>query len=301
MKKNNKAVKIIRSILIQLVGCVLIAAGMYNFVVQAEFPMTGFYGISILLYQFWNIPVGLSTIIMNIPVALICYKLIGKRFFFNSIAATLVSSLMIDYLAPLFPVYTVTDIGGRILAALCGGFLAGGGLALIYTQNSSTGGSDFVMMAIKAKKPHWSIGKITFVLDFVIVISTGIMLKDMDGIICGLIVNFITAAVLDKMMYGINAGKMTLIVTDHARLICDTIDKTCDRGSTIIKAQGGYRGDDRDVVMCACSSKEMVNVQEAVREVDPAAFMIIMESNEVMGEGFRPLHLGEHESKRMDE
>ncbi len=297
MKKSEKAKSIISSILVQLLGCVIIAAGMYNFVVQAKFPMTGFYGISILLYQFWHIPVGLSTIVLNIPVAIICYHLIGKKFFFNSIAATIVSSIMIDYLAPMFPVYEVADTGGRILAAICGGVLSGGGLALIYMKNSSTGGSDFVMMAIKAKKPHWSIGKITFVVDFVIVISTGIMLRDMEGIICGLIVNFITAFVLDKVMYGINAGKMTMIVTDHGRLISDTIDHVCDRGSTIIQARGGYKDDPREVVMCACNTKEMVMVQQAVKEADPNAFMIIMESNEVMGEGFRPLHLGEHESK----
>lgn len=293
MAKKSKAKKILKSIFVQLLGCVLIAAGMYNFVVQADFPMTGFYGISIILYQFFAIPVGLSTIVLNIPVALICRKLIGCKFFYNSICATLVSSLMIDYLAPFFPVYE----GSRLLAALCGGVLAGGGLALIYMQNSSTGGSDFVMMAIKAKKPHWSIGRITFVVDFVIVIATGIMLKDVDGIIYGLIVNFITAIVLDKVLYGINAGKMTLIVTDHGKLIADTIDKICDRGSTIIHAQGGYQGDPREVVMCACSSKEMIKVQQAVKEVDPNSFIVIMESNEVMGEGFRPLHLGEHESK----
>lgn len=293
MAKKSKAKNVLKSIFVQLLGCVLIAAGMYNFVVQANFPMTGFYGISIILYQFFAIPVGLSTIVLNIPVALICRKLIGRKFFYNSICATLVSSLMIDYLAPFFPIYE----GSRLLAALCGGVLAGGGLALIYMQNSSTGGSDFVMMAIKAKKPHWSIGRITFVVDFVIVIATGIMLKDVDGIIYGLIVNFITAIVLDKVLYGINAGKMTLIVTDHGKLIADTIDKICDRGSTIIHAQGGYQGDPREVVMCACSSKEMIKVQQAVKEVDPNSFIVIMESNEVMGEGFRPLHLGEHESK----
>ena len=285
---KNKLQELIVQLLWELVGSIFIAIGIYNFAVQAEFPMTGFSGISIILYQLFNIPIGLSTILLNIPVAIICYKLLGKKFFISSIRCMIISSVIIDYVAPLFPVYE----GSRLLAALCTGIFGGIGYALIYCRNSSTGGSDFIIMAVKALRPHLSIGNIAFCSDIGIILIGGILFKDVDGIIYGMIVNYIFAIVTDKIMYGMNSGKMTLIVTEHGEKICQVIDDVSQRGSTILHGQGGYQGDKKQVVMCACSNKEMFNVQQAVKEVDPLSFMIILESNEVHGEGFKMVQIG---------
>lgn len=108
-----------------------------------------------------------------------------------------------------------------------------------------------------------------------------------------MIVNFIFSAVIDKVMYGANAGKLTLIVTDHGDKISQTIEDTCHRGSTLIKAAGGYSKDDKQVVMCACSDKQMYQVQQAVKAADPASFMVVLESNEVHGEGFKYIQMGD--------
>lgn len=285
---KNKLQELIVQLLWELVGSIFIAIGIYNFAVQAEFPMTGFSGISIILYQLFNIPIGLSTILLNIPVAIICYKLLGKKFFISSIRCMIISSVIIDYVAPLFPVYE----GSRLLAALCTGIFGGIGYALIYCRNSSTGGSDFIIMAVKALRPHLSIGNIAFCSDIGIILIGGILFKDVDGIIYGMIVNYIFAIVTDKIMYGMNSGKMTLIVTEHGEKICQVIDDVSQRGSTILHGQGGYQGDKKQVVMCACSNKEMFTVQQAVKEVDPLSFMIILESNEVHGEGFKMVQIG---------
>lgn len=272
----------------EIFGSIFIAAGIYNFAVQAEFPMTGFSGISIILYRMFGVPIGLSTIFLNIPVAILCYKLLGKKFFVSSLRCMVISSVMIDYVAPLFPVYE----GERLLAALCTGVFAGFGYAIIYMQNSSTGGTDFIIMAVKALLPHLSLGKIAFASDILIILAGGILLNDVDGMIYGMIVNYLFAVVVDKMMYGINSGKMTLIVTEHGKEICDVIDECCGRGSTILRGQGGFQGDEKQVVMCACNNKEMYLVQRSVKEADSQAFMIILESNEVHGEGFRALQIG---------
>ncbi len=285
---KNKLQELIVQLLWELVGSIFIAIGIYNFAVQAEFPMTGFSGISIILYQLFNVPIGLSTILLNIPVAIICYKLLGKKFFISSIRCMIISSVIIDYIAPLFPVYE----GSRLLAALCTGIFGGIGYALIYCRNSSTGGSDFIIMAVKALRPHLSIGNIAFCSDIGIILIGGIIFKDVDGIIYGMIVNYIFAIVTDKIMYGMNSGKMTLIVTEHGEKICQVIDDVSQRGSTILHGQGGYQGDKKQVVMCACSNKEMFTVQQAVKEVDPLSFMIILESNEVHGEGFKMVQIG---------
>lgn len=275
----------------ELIGSFFVAIGIYNFAVNANFPVSGFSGISIILYKLFNLPIGITTIILNIPVGFISYKLIGKKFFFSSLRCMLVSSLMIDYVAPMLPVYD----GDRLLAAICTGVIAGLGYAIIYMQNSSTGGTDFISMAIKAKNPHVPIGKITFALDVIIILAGGAAFSDIDGLICGMLVSYLLGLMADKLMYGINAGKLTLIVTEHGKEVCDLIDNTCKRGSTIIPAKGGYQCDNRDVVMCACSDKEMYLVQRAVKNFDSKAFIIVLESNEVHGEGFHTLLLGEHE------
>lgn len=287
--QKEKAFVTAKQIFWEMIGSILIAIGVYNFAVHAEFPMTGFSGISIILYRLWSIPIGFSTILLNIPVAILCWKLLGKGFFLRSVRCTIISSVIMDYIAPLFPMYE----GSRLLAALCTGVFAGLGYSLIYMQNSSTGGADFIIMAVKALRPHMGVGRISFVIDAVIIVLGTMVFQNVDGIIYGMIVSFLLATVIDKVMYGMNAGKMALIVTDDGKKICDVIEDCCQRGSTILKAQGGYQQEEREVVMCACNNKEMYLVQQAVKEADPASFMIVLESNEVHGEGFRTIQVGE--------
>lgn len=290
--QKEKAFITAKQIFWEMIGSILIAIGVYNFAIHAEFPMTGFSGISIILYRLWSIPIGFSTILLNIPVAILCWKLLGKGFFLRSVRCTIISSVIIDYIAPLFPMYE----GSRLLAALCTGVFAGLGYSLIYMQNSSTGGADFIIMAVKALRPHMGVGRISFAIDAVIIALGTLVFRDVDGIIYGMIVSFLLATVIDKVMYGMNAGKMALIVTDDGKKICDVIEDCCQRGSTILKAQGGYQQEEREVVMCACNNKEMYLVQQAVKEADPASFMIVLESNEVHGEGFHPIQVGEKAS-----
>ena len=174
-----------------------------------------------------------------------------------------------------------------MLAALCTGIFSGLGYALIFMNNSSTAGMDFVSMSIRAKYPHISLGKIVFVLDCVVVLMGGFIFKDVDATIYGLIITYLLTVVIDKIMYGIDAGKMTLIVTDDGQKVADKIDEYVGRGSTILKGQGSYTGIEKDIVMCATNNKQMYTIRKVVREVDEKAFVIIMESNEVLGEGFR--------------
>ena len=280
----------------EVIGSIFVAAAIYNFAVQAEFPLAGFSGISLILYRLFEIPIGVSTIFLNIPVMVLCFKLLGRKFFLSSIRCMVISSIFIDYIAPLFPVYE----GERLLAAICTGVLSGIGYGIIYMQNSSTGGSDFIIMAVKALKPYISLGKILFLIDAAVVLVGGLIFQDVNGIIYGLIITFLMTVVVDKLMYGVNAGKMTLVVTNKAEEICKAIHDNCRRGSTILPAAGGYKNDPRQVVMCVCNNKEMYLVGQLIKKLDPDSFMIILESNEVHGEGFRTLQLGmaqEHSEK----
>ena len=172
---------------------------------------------------------------LNVPVAIFCYKFLGKEFFLKSMKSMIISSLLMDYVAPLFPVYN----GSRLLAALCMGVLCGIGYAMIFMRGSSTGGQDFISVAIKKVKPHITLGIITFVLDIcTIILGTALVFKDVDGLIYGVIVTYLMAMVMDRIMYGIDEGKMTLIVTDKGAEIAEQIDAYSGRGSTILKRNG---------------------------------------------------------------
>ena len=275
--------------LTEIVGSILTGVAIYNFAVPARFPMTGFSGLALILYRLFGTPIGVMTIVLNIPVALICYRLLGRQFFFRSLRCMVLSSLFIDYAAPLLPLYA----GDRLLASICTGVLGGLGYAMIYMRSSSTGGSDFIVMAVKAVRPHVQLGKIIFITDAVIIGLGGLIFRDFDGVIYGLIIDYIYAIVTDKIMYGMNAGKLALVVTDHGKAAADKIDELCGRGATIIEARGAFRGDPRQMVMCACSTKEMLSVERAVKLVDPNAFTVILESNEVVGEGFKTFRVAE--------
>jgi len=288
--KNNKIGSALFNIMCELFGSFLTAIGIYNFAVMAKFPMTGFSGIAIILYRLLNIPIGLSTIALNIPVILICYKLLGKKFLISSLRCMVFSSLLVDYVAPLLPVYE----GDRLLAALCTGVIAGAGYAIIYMRYSSTGGTDFIVMAVKAVRPYLSMGGLIFLTDAVIVIASGLIFWDIDGIIYGFIISFLYAVVVDKMLYGLNSGKLTLIVTAKGEEIAAVIDSSSGRGSTLLKAMGGYKLEEKQVVMCACSAKQMYFLQKAVKRADPEAFLIVLDSREVHGNGFKMIQMGEH-------
>lgn len=271
-------------ILVDIVGGMLVAIGVYNFAANAGFPVAGISGVALIFYHLFGLPIGTVTILLNVPIIIWCYRLLGKKFLLRSIKTMIISSLLMDFVAPLLPVYN----GDRMLAAICVGVVSGLGYAMIYLRNTSTGGADFVIMSIRVLKPHLSIGKITFVTDLIIVLTGGVLFGDTDSIIYGLILTYILSIVVDKLMYGIDAGKMTLVVTDHGKEVAAKIDELTQRGSTFLKAMGSYSGEDKLVVMCACSNKEMHMVQKAVKEVDDQAFLITMESNEVRGEGFKP-------------
>ena len=280
-----------QAVLGEIAGSFLVAVSVYNFAAPAEFPMTGLSGLSLILYRLFAVPLGWSNICMNIPIAVICYHMLGNRFFSRSLRCMVISSLMTDYLAPLFPIYH----GNRLLAAICVGVIGGIGYALIYMQNSSTGGADFIIMSLKAKKPYWPLGNITFLLAMVIILLTWAIFRDGDGVIYGLIINYVAGAVINKTMYGINSGKFTMIVTGDGAKISRAIEERCHRGSTIVPALGGYCQEPRQAVFCACNNKQMYELEKTVKSIDPGSFMVIWESNEVRGNGFHVVSPGQRE------
>lgn len=271
-------------ILVDLVAGLLIALGVYNIALNANFPVEGFSGISIILHHLFGLPIGVSLFLLNIPAAIFSFRLLGKTFFLKSIKSTVITSLIMDYIAPLLPVYN----GSRFLAALSMGVLCGIGYAMIFMRGSSTGGQDFISVPIKKMMPHVTLGVINIVQDVaIIILGTVLVFHDMDGLIYGIISTYVIAVVMDRIMYGVDEGKLTLIITENGAKIAEQIEKYSGRGSTILKGIGSYSKEKKDIVMCACNNKQMYIIKKLAHMTDPKAFTIIMESNEVVGEGFK--------------
>lgn len=275
---------LLKNVSIDVIGGLLIGFGVYNFAAHCGFPMAGISGIALIIYHLFHLPIGFVTLALNVPIVLLCYKVLGKKFLLRSLQTMLISSFMIDFVCPLFPVFE----GDLMLSAICTGFLCGVGYAMIYANDTSTGGSDFIIMMVRAFRPHMSLGTITLLIDTVIVALGGLLFNNIEGMIYGFVLTYIISKVVDEVTLGVDRGKMTLIVTDNGPLVCSRIHDLTDRGSTIIKAEGSFSKEDKQVVMCACSNKQLHLVQKAVKEVDENAFMVIVDSSEVRGEGFKP-------------
>lgn len=282
-KKRMKNIAL--DLLADIAGSFLIAIGIYNFATASEFPVTGISGIAQVLYLYFGLPIGTMTTILNIPIILACLKVLGVKFVLKSVKTLLISNFFMDIIAPLFPIYQ----GDYMLSCICMGLLSGLGYALIFLRDSSTGGMDFVSLTIRALKPHLSLGKIIVVVDCAVILVCGFLMGgNVDKIIYGLIGTYIVSVVVDKVMYGMDAGKVTLIVTDKGYDVAEKIHELTERGATLLKGVGSHTKTDKQVVMCACSHKQMHMVQKAVKEVDSAAFLVMMEANQVRGEGFKP-------------
>ena len=226
------------NLLLEVLGCFVSAAGIYSFAVASGVPVTGVAGVCAILYRLFGIPMGLSNVLINIPIILFSYKVLGKSFLLRSMRCMVLFAVFTDYLLPIMPVYT----GDRLLATLCGGVICGIGDALIYMQNSSTGGIDFITMAVKVKHPHLPFGNITFAAALAVIVANGLVFHDVDSIIYGLIFNFVCSAVINKMMFGFSSSMLAMIVTDDGEAACKEIDRVADRGATILQGRGGYGG-----------------------------------------------------------
>ena len=180
-----------------IAGAVLFAAGVYTFAGNADFAPGGITGISLLLNHVFGIPVGTLTLFINLPLIVISYRTLGKRFLLKTAKSMVITTFFLDVVFPVFPMYE----GQRMMAALCSGALMGAGMVMFYMRGSSSGGLDFVIMPIKKKRPHLSVGKITMIIDLGIILLGWPVFGDVDAALYGLVSTFASVVVIDKVLY----------------------------------------------------------------------------------------------------
>ena len=242
----------------------------------------GFTGIATVLNYLLNIPIGTTIFIMNIPLFIIAFKKLGARFVKRTVWATLITSTLID-IGVFLPVYK-NDL---LLSSIFGGALVGISLGIIFIRNATTGGVDIIAKLIQMKYPHISIGKSILIFDAVIVVLGGIVYQNVESMLYASVVIFVSAQVLDYIIYGVSRGTMIMIVTEKSNEIRQMIINDFNRGVTILKGQGGYSGNEKDVLLCACLDNQTQKFIKKIKSADEKAFFIVTQSKQILGEGFK--------------
>lgn len=265
-----------------LVGCILYAVGINCFIIPQDFASGGVSGIALIITYLTGLPNGTITFLLNIPLILVSFKILGRTFLLKSIKTLAILTVCIDIITINFPKYT----GDPILAAICAGLSMGAGLGIVYMRGSSTGGSDFITLSVRKLKPHFSVGTITSTIDYVILGISIIVLHNVDAALYGCVAMFVCAKVLDQIMYGGNKGKLMMIVTEKGDEVANAIFATTERGVTIADVRGAYSGQPKQLVFSAMSKHELPKARKAAHDADEGAFTMITNTDEVFGEGF---------------
>ena len=284
METKRKPSALALDLLVDVVGGALYAAGIYSFASPAEFAPGGISGLAILANHFLNIPIGVCTLLLNVPIVLLCIRTLGRSFFLRSLRTMVISTLLMDLVFPMFPVYT----GDRLTAAIFAGALSGAGLALIYWRGSSTGGTDFLILSLRKKMPHLSIGNITIFIDGFIILMGGLVFGHIDAVLQGILMTAASTVVIDKITNRFITGEMALIVTGEGERIAEGIMSSVGRGVTALNGTGMYSGDGRTVLVCACNRAEATRIHVIASETDPNALVVLLPFDTAYGLGFQP-------------
>lgn len=280
--------KQIKTFLIDLLyfvgGSILYALALYTFALNANFAPGGVSGLSIIIHHYTGWPIGLVSIALNVPIILLCLRVVGRAFMLKSIVAMLINTFFLDVVFPHLPVYQ----GNPLLASMFAGVLLGVGLAIIYMRGASTGGADFIIMTVKKLRPHFTVGRISLSIDAVIILLGGIVFQNVDAVLYGIICSFGCTLMMDNVLYGAGSSKLAVIITNHGQAIAGAISNEVGRGSTLVQGTGTYTGKGREMLYCACSKSEIYRVRTTALTIDPAAMIMIAEVSEVFGEGFVP-------------
>ncbi len=282
---KEKAKRFAVDVLYDTVGGLIFAVGIACFVSPAQIAPGGVSGLSILVNYLTDLPVGTVNLAFNIPLLLLAWFFLGRSFTLRTLRSVFIQSVMIDLVSLWLPQYT----GERIMAALFGGVAVGAGLSLVFMRGSTTGGTDIVSRLIQRKYRHISIGKLLFFVDVGVLALSVAVFRNIETGLYGMITIYTSAKVLDGILYGLNTGKVLLVISGKHREIAARVMEQLERGVTFLQGSGAWSGEEKQILLCAVRTNQCFRVEEIIRGLDPDAFLIILEANEIAGEGFRPI------------
>ncbi len=278
--------EVIRNMFMVVIGSAIYALGFVVFFEPCGINCGGVSGVSMLIDHLVDHPlvtVGILNAMINIPLFLVGFKKIGKYFFFGSMLGMLVSSVGFDMLAAIIPLPKMEPL----VASIFGAVTIGIGLGIVFLAGASTGGVDIVARVLKLKFRNCPIGKLILCFDMCTAIATGIVYREFNNTLYSAIALYLSSVVLDYVIYSMDYAKVAFIITDKYDEIATAIDGQLDRGITLLHGQGFYKRQEKFVLLSAVKRKQLAELKELVYGIDPNAFVILQDAQQVLGDGFK--------------
>lgn len=272
----------VKNYLFAISGSIIMAFGTACFLLPNQLSSGGFSGIATILYYLLNIPMGITILVLNIPIFIFAFFKEGKSFLFRAIFSTVIFSKFLDVFEKM-PLIT----SDKILSSVYGGVIIGVGLSLVFKGKSSTGGTDLLANMISTYNKEVSIGNILQILDIFVVSLNIIFLKKIEIGLYSAIAIFITNKMIDLFFEGINFSKMIYIISKQNDKISNIINEEINRGVTGFYGKGMYTNNDKMVIMCVAKRRDIIKIKEIAKSIDENAFIIITDAREVYGLGFK--------------
>lgn len=269
-------------------GSIIMAAGYVFFIAPNKIVPGGVYGIGIVLHHLIGIPVGLTGLAFNIPLTIIGIRVLGPRFGVKTVVGFVLASIFIDGLTWLWGDVPLVP-NDMLLSSIFGGVLIGFGLGLIFKSRATSGGSTIIAM-IMSKYTRLPIGQTLMVVDSVIVLVGLVAFRDWTIPLYSWIVIFITGKVIDGVLQGVSYEKTLFIISEKYQEISEKILVDLNRGGTFLEGKGMYKQDEKKIIFVNVSRREVAILQDFINDIDPNAFVTVIDASEILGKGFKSLN-----------
>jgi len=266
-------------------GAMIMSLALVLFLSPNKIAAGGVSGLAIVFHHLFKIPIGITMLIFNIPLFLIGIKYLGKRFGIRTLFGMISFSVFTDFFDKILHFQSITD--EPLLASLYGGLLIGVGLGIIFKVRGSTGGSDIVAQ-IFSHKGIMSAGNTFLLIDFIVISFAGISFQGIEYALWGFIGLYVSSRVIDVIISGLGYAKACYIISKKSEVIKDEIFSKMNRGVTFFKGKGAYLQEDRNIIFCIVTRREVAKLRDIVKVTDPDAFVIIQDVHQVLGRGFKP-------------
>lgn len=268
-----------------IVGCFIASLGVNLFLVHAKLLSGGATGIGLIFEYKFGINSGIVVLLINLPLFILSYLKLNKKFTIYSIIGSLSLSLFLVVTAKFKHLISLND---PLLYCIYGGVLCGIGYGLVFSRSGSTGGTDIIAMAIKKKYSNFNIGSLGLILNLIIV-SVGSLIFGLPVALYTLISMTMQSILINKVTKGLGSKQMLLIITDKEDEVVEYIISNLNRGVTSLLAEGEFTHCKRKMLYCIVTTRQMILLKTKILEIDPKAFINIVEVSEVKGRGFQAL------------
>lgn len=284
--KTNRTVLFIRKWLIDIVyiiiGCLMMAIGTSLFLLPNQLSSGGFAGIATIIYYLFNMPLGTTMLMLNIPLFLMAFIRIGKEAIVKGLIGTVLLSFFIDVLDTMNPL-----TNDNFLACIYGGICVGIGTAIVLKAQASTGGTDMLSYIIRSYHSRFRVSNLIVIVDIIIVFLNMLVFKKVEIGLYSAIAIYIMGKMIDIIFEGVYFTKSMFIVSNQYKEIAKEIGEKLDRGSTAIYAKGMYTKEKRMMLWCVGSRNEVLRIKEIAKRIDPYSFIVISNAREAWGKGFK--------------